>query len=255
MQQTVLISTLGSEPQVVTLALDALIAMDIAIDRVDVVHTHPNYEPIYSALKRLQQEFVINRVYSNIQYVTHPLMSDNGILTDVVSTQDIEDAFNSLYLLIRQHKRLGNTIHLCIAGGRKTTTVFALSVAYALFDNTDYIWHLVSHPSIIQSKVMHASKGVQLIPVPFLNLSVDDTQKQHVLTFLSHVLTDVEREIVILMIREGLTNREIAERLHKSIKTVANQLTTIYEKMYRHFALKKPADRATLFIILQKYIA
>lgn len=255
MPQTVLISTLGAEPQVVTLALDALIAMNMIIDRVDVVHTHPNYEPISSALKRLRQVFIIDKVYGAIQYVTYPLMGDNGVLTDVITSQDIEDAFNSLYTLIRQHKQLGNTIHLCIAGGRKTTTVFALSVAYALFDDTDYIWHLVSHPSIIQSKAMHASTGVQLISVPFLNSPVDDDQRHHVTTFLNHVLTDVEREIVILMIREGLTNKEIADRLYKSIKTIANQLTTIYEKMRLHFALKKSPDRATLFIILHKYIS
>jgi len=255
MHQTVLISTLGAEPQVVTLALDSLLAMGIIIQRVDVIHTNPTHEPIRSALERLHTVFLKERHYGDMVYVPYPLAGEKGILDDVVSTEDIEYAFNSLYTLIRHHKQSGNTIHMCIAGGRKTTTVFALSVANALFEITDSIWHLVSESSVIESKAMHAVHGVELVPVVFLHPTrMADFDKAHTQVFLNTILTDVEREIITLIVREGLTNQNVANRLYKSVKTVANQLTTIYDKLRLHYELPKSPDRATVIVMLSKYM-
>lgn len=254
MAKTILIATLGAEPQVVTLTLDALFAMGIRVDMVIVTHTNTQHEPIRSALECLNEEFVIKKYYGDIIYKTYPLTSDDGILDDVVSAQDIESAFNSLYTLIRHHKQAGNTIHLCIAGGRKTTTVFALSVANALFDANDAIWYLVSQPEVIASKSMHVESGVELVPVVFLHPPSTDANQQRVDLFLNYILTDAEREIVRLIVHEGLSNQEIALRLHKSIKTIANQLTTIYDKLRLHFKLDKAPDRAMLIVMLYDYI-
>jgi len=52
--------------------------------------------------------------------------------------------------------------------------------------------------------------------------------------FVERVLTDRERELLELLVREGLDNRGLARRLYRSEKTVANQLSSIYAK-YRDF--------------------
>jgi DNA-binding NarL/FixJ family response regulator len=43
-------------------------------------------------------------------------------------------------------------------------------------------------------------------------------------------LTEAEREVAELVL-EGLSNRDIAERRGASVKTIANQLRRIYEKL------------------------
>ena len=58
MAETVFIATLGAEPQVVTLALDALLAESESISRVLVVHTAADRPPLSESLKVLQAELV-----------------------------------------------------------------------------------------------------------------------------------------------------------------------------------------------------
>jgi len=50
MSEAVLIATLGTEPQVVTLALDALLSQGVDIARVVVVHTCADDDPMRSSL-------------------------------------------------------------------------------------------------------------------------------------------------------------------------------------------------------------
>ncbi|HID06265.1 MAG TPA: hypothetical protein EYP10_03865, partial [Armatimonadetes bacterium] len=52
----VLIATLGTEPQVVTLVLDELLKRKHGIHRVVVVHTDGRYNPIRQSLMQLKEE-------------------------------------------------------------------------------------------------------------------------------------------------------------------------------------------------------
>lgn len=251
MGETILVSTLGSEPQVVTLALDVLLARGVPINRVIVVHTNPELPPINNSLKALHQVFVTERHYENILYIPHPLTDDREILGDVTTPHQIEAAFNNLYALLKHYKAAGNSIHLCIAGGRKTMTIFALASAQAILTGQDALWHLVSSPSLIRSRIMHANNPseVQLIPVPLVNLNVkDDTSPKKFIQTLTHA----EREIVQLIVQEGLSNALLAQRLGKSPKTIANQLTGIYLKLQQYFGLSQTPDRAMLLVLLGK---
>jgi hypothetical protein len=63
-----LLATLGQEPQVVTLALDHLLATGEPINRVVVIYSDPTYVPVANSLAALQQEFK-----------TYPLYCDSGI--------------------------------------------------------------------------------------------------------------------------------------------------------------------------------
>jgi CRISPR-associated protein Csx14 len=251
MSEIVLVATLGPEPQIVTLTLDALLARRISVNRVVIVHTHPQLPPINDSLKALHQVFVAERYYKDILYVPHALTDAHEILADVTTPHQIEAAFGNFYALLKHHKAAGNSIHLCIAGGRKTMTIFALSVAQAILTTQDAVWHLVSSSNMIQSKAMYANNpaDVQLVQVPFVNLNAENSASPQ--RFLQ-TLMSAEREIVELLVREGLPNAILAQRLSKSPKTIANQLTGIYLKLQQYFGLSQPPDRAILLVLLGK---
>ncbi|NLF79524.1 MAG: hypothetical protein GX573_27850 [Chloroflexi bacterium] len=255
--ETILVATLGAEPQVVTLALDYLLSQNTPVSRVVVVHTLPDREPIRSSLTTLNHEFLEIKSYgSTIIYTRHLLSGPSGPLEDVSSAGQIDDAFHSLYTLLRHHKHAGDTIHLCIAGGRKTMALFAMAAAQILFDADDRVWHLVSDPSLIKSRQLHAFRPGEsaLIAVPVAHwgrIRSDNAQRAHL--FIRDMLTPAEREVVVLLIREGLSNSGLADRLGKSVKTIANQLSSVYIKLADYFELDSPPDRTSLLVLLGSY--
>lgn len=245
--RAVLIATLGTEAQVVTLTLDALRLAGHHIDVVAVIHTSGS--PIRSALARLQQAFDGQRPYLEL----HPLYGVDGMMEDVVTGEDIDEATQTLHRLMRRYKDTGYTIHLSIAGGRKTMALFALIAAQVVFGPNDQVWHLVSAPELVRSRQLHADHPdqVTLVPVPTAywgRMSPEESSRAH--RFIHHEITDAEREVVELLISEGLTNREIAVRLGRSPHTIKNQLTSVYEKLNTFYALKSPGNRAQLLTLL-----
>jgi CRISPR-associated Csx14 family protein len=254
MQPAVVISTLGAEPQVITLGLDALLAQSLSIDRLYVIHTQPVHNPIKDSLARLYKEFTSQNYYQGtILFIPHQLAGDSGPLVDVTTPFEIETAFQSVYTLLRQQKQAGRTIHLCIAGGRKTLSLLTMATAQILFDANDRVWHLLSSPELIQSKSLHAyaPEQVTLVALPVASWgsfrSDNDTRAHH---FMTQILTPAEREVAEHLAREGLSNAALAVRLGKSPKTVANQLSSIYEKLSNYFHLSAPPDRTTLLVLL-----
>jgi CRISPR-associated Csx14 family protein len=254
MAESILVATLGTEPQVVTLALDALLGKEVQISRVVVVHTLPDTEPIRSSLADLRQEFLTRRYYGDqVLFVPHLLAGASGPLVDVITAQEIDDAFRSMYTLLRQFKLSGYHIHLSIAGGRKTMTLFAMAAAQILFDARDAVWHVVSAPHLLHTRQLHAAhpKDVTLVPVPVVHwghLRPEDRTRQQI--FMQEVLTPAEREVVQLLVNEGLSNAAIAERLSKSSKTVSHQLTSTYAKLADFYQLPEPPDRTMLLVLL-----
>ena len=55
----VLIATLGSEPQIVAIATQLLLAEGRNLREIFVLHTYPHLDPIASALKELGQTFLV----------------------------------------------------------------------------------------------------------------------------------------------------------------------------------------------------
>jgi CRISPR-associated protein Csx14 len=257
MTEAIFVTTLGVEPQVVTLGLDKLLSTGVSISRVIVVHTLGTQEPIRSSLDRLHEEFHLRRRYgTQLLYVPHLLTGPQGPIQDVVTTEEIDAAFQNMYALLRQHKQAGRVIHLCIAGGRKTIALFSMSAAQILFGPEDRVWHIVSHPRLLQSKQLHTENldEVTLVSVPLAQWKrVAPKNKDQVRYFIEQVLSPAEREVTELLVREGLSNAALAERLNKSTKTVANQLTTVYAKLRDHFQLSETPDRALLLVLLGSY--
>jgi CRISPR-associated protein Csx14 len=279
MKGQVLVATLGTEPQVVTLALDLLRAKGYAIAQVVVVHTAGTV--VQPALQRLHEESARDE-HSAYRFV--PVAGREGPIEDVVTEADIAAVLRTLYSTVLVEKRAGRLIHLSIAGGRKPMAIYGMVVAQLLFDEDDRVWHLLSEgwqPG--EERVMHMRPDdrVWLVPVPVLRWSSvspvatelalredpwEAIQAQRTMQqdedwrrkreFVERWLTPAEREVVRLA-SQGLDNAAIAERLGKAEKTVANQLTGVYGKLHewRGYRTDVPVSRAVLVTEFATYFA
>ncbi len=279
-REQVLIATLGSEPQVVTITLDRLRAQDIAIDQVVVIYTAA--EVVQSAMAKVAGEFD-GTVYPNVTLKTVPVTDARGAVNDFRDANDVRALLTTLYREVRDAKRAGRTVHLCVSGGRKVMGIAGMTVAQLLFDANDRVWHLMSEgwePG--SAKRMHAqpSDQVYLVSVPVLRWTdsaallaalgelddpMDAIRRQETLAhseamrrrreFVERKLTRAERQVVELVCQD-LDNAAIAKQLHKSEATVANQLTSVYAKLneFLGFPERNP-DRVTLVAELAPYLA
>lgn len=275
MAQSLLIATLGSKPQLVTLALDCLQKMREGLDRILVIHASVTRQETRLALEKIEADLR----QRNPQLEFRPVeLSDSGkVLMDITSPEEVEAAFRTLYAEIRQAKLDEKKIHMLIAGGRRTLTVAGMATAQILFDDEDRLWHLASHPDLEASGRLHAGEGEwsRLIPIPVIpwgRLSpvfdvlraVDDpfvaAQKlsdlrlreqwdQARIFVLAH-LSSAEKNVVELLVRDGLNQNEIAEKLSLSARTVEQHLRSAYHKAKEHWDLENDVRQAQLVRLL-----
>jgi len=275
--EAVLIAPIGTKPQLVTIALDLLRAQGEEVREVVVLHTTLERPETLAATTRLQEEF--ERVYPDVRLRPICLCDERGIpLPDVDSEASAREAFRVLYREVKAAKQAGYRVHLSIAGGRKIIAVYGMVVAQLLFDPDDRVWHLFSVPSLIESKALHPGPGeAALIRVPVLRWSeispaltdliltddpFDALRRQEELRradalrvareFVERELSPAEREVVRLVVCEGLTDAEIAERTYRSVKTVGHHLSSAYQKARAFFGLQR-ADRHMLMRLLAAY--
>jgi CRISPR-associated protein Csx14 len=249
-----MLATLGTEPQVVTLALDALLARGHPIGEVVVVHTHPS--GLGGALERLRhEEAYYSRGESSIAFRYVPVREREHYPADIVSEEDAALLLRVLYREVAALKRAGRRVHLSIAGGRKVMAAYGMVVAQLLLSDEDWVWHLLSEPQVLRSRQMHVpGTGVSLVPVPVLRWSLlpsamadllvwDDPyraiqrqreMREHLrrraLAEFWRSLTPAERRIAAAMVAMGGSNERIGRAVGRRAKTVANHLLSIYQK-------------------------
>lgn len=275
-----LIATLGTEPQVVTATLDLLRNRGEPIYSVEVVHTvAPNNPPIQNAITALQLA-AREENYVAVNFSFHPITDLSGRpYEDVESEPASRAAFTLLYRLVRSAKLKEEKVHLCIAGGRKVTSIFGMAVAQLLFDEEDCLWHLYSGGNFLTSKRLHPQTGdeVHLLRIPvalwssvspiLLDLAqVDDPfeayerqrlskvreEYQRAKGFVEGELTPSERQAVGLLVQGMLSDEEIAQRLCKSKRTIEQQLRTAYRKARDYYQIGE-VGRVHLIALLKIY--
>ncbi len=298
---TVYIATLGNSPQVVTLGLDILLPQYPFVE-VCVIHTDDRpednlpqmkFSTMHETIQTLDGEFLNAKLVAmtegekkwEVDYL-HPngdyyrfnyrriLLQreeqEPGQLPQFIPIKDVETdqnakvAFRTIYRIVRQYKEQGACIHFCVAGGRKSMSLFAMASAQMRFSQEDKLWHVVSQYEFMNTREMHdKSDTTRIIAIPFVSLSkinpvmgmlinssdpydMIEAQENYLDTvvlsrkgeFLQDINAD-ERKI-LMGIAQGLNNQEIASRLNKSASTIANKLTEIYELYLDHRALTAP---------------
>jgi CRISPR-associated protein Csx14 len=254
MPPTTLIATLGAEPQVITLTVQLLCQAGEPLGRVVVLHTQADRPPVAQALPALVHHFGQRAGWPSLQTVTVPV-------ADVLAPAELDAFATALYTVVRTWVAERGRVHLLLAGGRKSMAMLGMSVAQLLLGPEDRVWYLHSDEALRTSGRMEMAPGdgAQLIRIPLAQRTpappvltrsfrastpadaLDELQAEsarRVAHFLEAVLTAAEREVAILLAHEVLTVKEIAARLHKSPKTVTNQLSAVYEKLEAEFGLE-----------------
>lgn len=270
---SVLVATLGAEPQVVTIATQLLLHQDELLQSVALLHTAPRREPIASALPAVAATF-------SEQDGWPPLVRVEVPVEDVLSPEQIDRFASVLFDRLKSYVKEGLRIHLLLAGGRKPMAMMGMSVARMVLGPEDAVWYLYSEESVRQAGQMLLSQMDQarLVPIPFPQFdaappvytrafeaetpgaalsALEDMRLRRLRHFVEVELTDAERELAALLATEVLTVEQTAERLHKSPKTVANQLNSIYSKLEAAFGLQpdRSVKREFLRRVLAPYFA
>lgn len=182
--RTVLISTLGGKPQVVTFALDLLLVQHRAvIDQVYVLHFNRALNPrIDAALVKLGQDF--KTTYPLVDFVPVPIVESHSGFTRAIAESDDRIAAHAVWMtahrLFTELRENGECFHLCITGGPRLIALQTLSVATLLFAPHDHCWHLFTPERVRKEAgdgaILHLedydAAGLQLIDIPLLPVSL-----------------------------------------------------------------------------------
>ncbi len=260
----VLIATLGTESQVVTLSLLELERMGFDVGEVVVVHTAARADKIRESIERLDEVFQTDPRLRRYRYRRELLQGRRGPIADITTAEEAEEVFHTLYQVVRRYKLAGYRIHLNVAGGRKPMSIYGMVTAQILFDEDDRLWHLVSDEELVASRRLFPEPGDEysLVPIPVIHwtdrspLEVGVVQaatpeealrEQETLRrdmryelFLRGELTPAEREVARLL-AQGLSNEEIARRRGTRLNTVTKQVSAVYRKWRAFFELPREA--------------
>lgn len=255
MAETILIATLGGQPQIITFALDALLQQGEQITQVYLLHLTPASARWQQSVQKVLAEFDHQRYHGHCCCVHRfPILDGQMPLPEIRNEREAEVAGQAIRSLLAQLKLEGHKLHLCVAGGRRMVALLMTAAAMLLCDHQDRLWHMYT-PEATQEKardgaLMHAqpADGVRLIPAPLVpwgayfpalralalppaqavaqqigKLSAtNDLQCRQVYK----ELTERQQEILAAFVRGGAP-QDVAEALHISLSTVNSHKTAI----------------------------
>ncbi len=255
---TTLIATMGGQPQVVTLALDALLAQGILVSDLIILYLSPQNGRVQNALQKLAAEFTDGRYGQRpLRYQPYPIRAGPYPLRDIYDEADADTAWEAVNRLIAQLKSERRTLHICISGGRRILGLLTMSAAMLHFGHQDVLWHMYTPDEIRQAAnegaIMHlpAGSGFRLIRVPMMpwgsyfpalrqlvrpaagtgdvlagpRAVLDKAEQARCQTVVDN-LTGRQRD-ALLAFAAGLNPQRTAEKLVVSIKTVDSHKTVI----------------------------
>lgn len=276
-----LLTTLGSEPQVVTTALDLLLRKNLIVKKVFIFHTDPNLSPISIALPKLKTALSVE-AYPNLQIEFVPIKSEGSVVDDFTSPKNSQSFFKTFYEILWFEKKEGNYVHVCPAGGRKTMAMYAMAAAQLLFEETDRFWHLFSGGQYLESKRMHPKENddTQLVEIPVTNwgdispvvsvlkqisdpfLAVQKVRElglqrkiSKAKEFFESDLTPAQQNVVRLLVKEGCADNQIAKNLCISSRTVERHLSDVYLKATTYWEFEERVNRTQLIALLKLFLS
>lgn len=249
----VLVSTLGAEAPVIAITTQLLLTHGVPLLAVELLHTIPSDPAIRSALASVEATFASQTRWPMLTTTQLPV-------ADVLAPGEVDAFANALFAVLKRWLRQGYTVHLLLAGGRKSMAMIGVTTAQLLFGPEDRLWYLYSDDELRRSgrHLLHSTDDARLVQIPLpppltapvyghaleaetpdeaRSLLVHQIEEQR-RRFVEEELTTAEREIAHFVVQDVATVGEIAARLHKSPKTVTNQLTSIYAKLEAVFGLQ-----------------
>jgi CRISPR-associated protein Csx14 len=260
-----MIATLGGQPQVVTFALDSLLAQGESISDVFVLHLSLENSRMRQSLVRLGREFVDDMYGGRRCRLRHiPVVATGSPIFDIRSEAEAEATWQTVRNLLAELKDQGRRLHICVSGGRRMMGLLVMSAAAHLCDHQDRLWHMHTPDAFRQraseGAVMHylPEDGVQLIQVPLVPWgtyfpglramaqapreavnsqinwlrSGDEIRCRQVLNQLTE-----RQQSVLRMLAAGATPQEAAQRLLISVKTVDTHKSVILDACRTAWAL------------------
>ncbi|MEW5961208.1 MAG: CRISPR-associated ring nuclease [Chloroflexota bacterium] len=240
-QESILLATLGGQAQVITFALDSLLAQGENIREVIVLYLSAEGSRVNRALGQLMAEFVDDHYAGRpCRLRSMPIRGSAGRINDIQSEAEALATQRMLQELIVSLKEEGYPLHVCVSGGRRMMALLLMTVAQFHLDYRDKLWHMYT-PEAFQEQarhgaVMHArpEEGVRLIQVPLTPLGdyfpalrqLTQAAVDYPLSVLSRLSQAEQARCRAVM--EGSTERE-REALQafaagKSIQDVADQM-------------------------------
>ncbi|MCX6019189.1 MAG: CRISPR-associated ring nuclease [Chloroflexi bacterium] len=258
------IATLGVRPQIVTTAVDLLLEhLRVPhFEEIVVVHTLGDQtrldDPMTAAVATLRQhlpDYVSAGFARSFEFV--PLFGKDGHpLADVTTPQDADAMFAIIRRVLFHRKRLGREVHLCVAGGRKGLLACTMVVANMHLRSPDALWLTYSDEKYLRSGALHPQHDgdARLLQMPLYHFLEDDEKSRSRLRdFLDNSLTSRERDLVEVLVRNRLTNREAALRLGISEKRVEKHLSEGVYPALRRFLGRGQVGRQDLMAEFAAY--
>ncbi len=248
----VFFATLGQRPEAITVALDKLLPQH-QYEVIGIIHTDPNHSGISDALNRLR--LVLKHDYPNllIDYFEVRDIDGNG-LVDIETTANAQTYYRYLIETFIPYREQRIPIHLLVAGGRKSMSIYATLAASLLFGIHDLVMTVLSPPSVIEKQNFHVptqiAASIQIIELPIqrsrlLPTVLADKDVESLLNYrvdprrdFLNALTVKETGLVELLRQHPYdSNIALAKRLNKSPKTIEFQFSSIYKKLQSSFDL------------------
>ncbi|NJL05956.1 MAG: hypothetical protein HC911_13830 [Chloroflexaceae bacterium] len=257
----VCIATLGGQPQVVTLALDRLLAQGYPISELLVLHLAPSNPRYQRAIQTLAAEFPYDCYVNSLPHQPCRLRpisikdASGAPLRDLDQPDVIPTVQQFLSSLLSQYRQSHQTLHLCISGGRRLLGYLLLTLAPTLLRSHDHIWQLTSSDAVRDQTrdgaMLHVPTyaEVQLMELPTLyltaytghvartngNQDILKSTNEHFshATFqlcqqVWHRLNDRQRKVLREELN-GTPRRVTVAQIGLSLSTVNEYFTTIYD--------------------------
>jgi len=267
-RKNILLATLGTEPQIVTISLYHFeTILKKKIDEVAVITTHSNNEAMKDSIRQLKEFFNSNNTLKNKRLKIIYIKNNNDYISDITTKDDITALVKTLYDVLKEYKRKEYKVDFLIAGGRKPMSIYSFLIASSLFDSDDKLWYLVSSDELLKTKnfIPEDASSYSIVEVPIISASdispiiiangfsfeqfleeqkkrLTEKKKRYWKEFLRS-LTKQEEKVINLMF-SGLSNKEIAQKLNVSVRTVEHHVQNIYMKFKGSFLIDTKISRS-----------